>query len=136
MDDSDYDDVRERLVIEGLMDAISVGEIHSAFLFDNHEPKRSVSEAQQLTLRMIRDLVGEGLFVLGVPTRHGSFNAWDVPLDEAMAQIEAAYIDNFDDRWGWVCAAWLDQTDKGKELALQLYYADEPDDTDTQANPG
>lgn len=136
MDDSEYDDVRERLLIEGLVDAVSVGEIHTAFLFDNHKPKRPVAEAQQLTLRMIRGLVGDGLFVLGVPTRHGSFDAWDIPLDEAMTPIEAAYIDKFDDRWGWVCVTWLDQTDKGKELALQLYNADEPDQSNRHTEPG
>lgn len=135
MDDSDYAQVREGLLIEGLMDALNLGNIHTAFLLDGRTPKRSVSEVQQLTLRMIRDLVSEGLFVMGVPW-HGSFNASDIPLDEAMAKIEAAYIDNFDDQRDWVCAAWLDQTDKGKELALKLYDAEKPDQADTQADPG
>jgi hypothetical protein len=75
---------------------------------------------------MIRELVSEGLFVLGAPTRRGEFDAWDVPLDVAMTKIENAYVKNFDDRWGWVTIAWLNQTDEGKKLALDLDQSSEP----------
>jgi hypothetical protein len=129
---SEHDQVRENLLIEGLMDAISLGQIHTAFMFENHTPKRPLREAQDLTLGMIRELVSDGYFVLGVPTRHGGFVAWDFPLDVAMAEIEEAYVKNFDDRWGWTTAAWIDQTDEGKELAERLYHADEPGDSDEQ----
>jgi hypothetical protein len=84
-------------------------------------------EAQVLTLDMIRELVSEGLFVLGVPTRHGGFDAWNLPLDVAMTKVEDAYVKNFDDRWGWTTMAWIDQTEKGKKLALELYSADDSD---------
>jgi hypothetical protein len=89
-----------------------------------------VHELQQLTLSMIRGLVSEGLFVRGVPVglkRNPRFVPWNLPLDEAMAKIEDAYVTHFDDRWGWVTMCWLDLTDKGKKLALELYHADEPD---------
>jgi hypothetical protein len=95
---SDRDAVKENLLIEGLMDAISLGNVHTAFMYDNHSPKRPLHEAQALTLDMIRELVSEGLFVLGVPTRRRGFDAWDLPLDVAMAKIEDSYVKNFDDR--------------------------------------
>jgi hypothetical protein len=124
----DYDDVKEGLLIEGLQDWIHLSEIHQAFAFQNHAPKRPVAEAQQLTLRMIRELVDEGLFILGVPDKKApsGFKPWDLPLDEAMAMIEHKYVANFEDRWNWVTCAWLSLTDKGKALALELYHADDP----------
>jgi hypothetical protein len=129
---SDRDRVRENLLIEGLMDAISLGNVHTAFMYDNHSPKRPLEEAQALTLAMIRELVSEGLFILGVPTRKGGFDAWDLPLDVAMAKIEDAYVKNFDDRWSWTTIAWMDQTEKGKELALALYHSEDSGHSDDQ----
>ena len=129
---SDRDRVRENLLIEGLMDAISLGNVHTAFMYDNHSPKRPLEEAQALTLAMIRELVSEGLFILGVPTRKGGFDAWDLPLDVAMAKIEDAYVKNFDHRWSWTTIAWMDQTEKGKELALALYQSEDYGHSDDQ----
>jgi hypothetical protein len=66
---SEHDDVKERLLIEGLQDWIHLSEIHQAFAFENHA-KRPVAEAQALTLDMIREPVNEGLLVLGVPDKN------------------------------------------------------------------
>jgi hypothetical protein len=126
---TEHDWVKEGLLIEGLQDWIQLGEVHSSFMPDTGPP-RPVHELQRLTLSMIRELVSEGLFVLGVPvglSRKPRFVPWDLPLDEAMAKIEDAYVTHFDDRWGWVTMCWLDLTDKGEKLALELYHADEPD---------
>jgi hypothetical protein len=124
---SEHDDVREKLLIEGLRDWIRLGEIHGTFLFDNYTPKRPVAEAQQLTLSMIRELVDDGLFDLGeiVRNTNDGFEAWNMSLDEAMAKIEERYVANYDDRWGWTACAWLQLTEKGRALALQLYHAED-----------
>ena len=94
MNASEHDRVRENLLIEGLADAISVGEVHTAFMYEDRTPKRPLHEAQELTLKMIRELVSEGLFVLGVPSSDKDdptgFAPWDLPLDAAMAGIEDA----------------------------------------------
>lgn len=123
----DYDDVKEGLLIEGLQDWIYLSWMHAGFELNNHTRIRSVAEAQQLTLQMIRELVDEGLFILGEPDKKApsGFKAWDVPLDEAMAVIEDKYVTNFEDRWNWVTCAWLALTEKGKALALKLYHADD-----------
>ena len=94
---SEHDAVKEGLLIEGLQDWIRLSEIHQAFAFENHIPKRPVAEAQQLTLSMIRELVDEGLFDLGeiVRNTNDGFEGWTLTLDEAMAQIEHAYVANF-----------------------------------------
>ncbi len=128
-DDAEYQQVREHLLIEGLMDAVSLGEVHTAFMFEDHEPKRPLQEAQELTLTMIRDLVANGLFALGVPSRRGEFESWTLPLDAAMTKIEEAYVQNFDDRWGWTSIVWLNQTETGKELAEELYRGDNPENS-------
>ncbi|MDT5101100.1 MAG: hypothetical protein QOC76_4837 [Mycobacterium sp.] len=124
----DCDDVKEGLLMEGLQDWIYLSWIHAGFEFDHYTPKHSVAEAQKLTLRMIRELVDEGLFILGEPDKKAAsgFQPWDLPLDEAMTMIEHKYVTNFDDRWNWVTCAWLELTEKGKALALELYHADDP----------
>jgi hypothetical protein len=126
---TEHDWVKEGLLIEGLRDWSSLSNVHSSFM-PKTGPPRPPHEVQQLTLSMIRELVSEGLFVLGEiegPKRKPRFVPWDLPLDEAMATIEDAYVTHFDDRWGWVTMCWLDLTDKGKKLALELYHADQPD---------
>jgi hypothetical protein len=122
MGTSEHDRVKDNLLVEGLQDWIRLGEVHTAFRFDDHASKRSVAEAQRLTLSMIRELVDEGLFDLGeiVRNTNDGFEAWNLSLDEAMAETEQKY----DDRWGWTACAWLQVTDKGRALALQLYHAD------------
>jgi hypothetical protein len=101
-------------------------------MYENHRSKRPLHEAQALTLGMFRELVSEGLFVLGVPTRRGGFEAGGLPLDVAMAKIEDAYVKNFDDRWGWTTVEWMDQTEKGKKLALAVYHSEDPEHPDGQ----
>jgi hypothetical protein len=41
-----------------------------------------------------------------------------------MAKIEDAYITHFDDRQRWQTTVWLNSTDKGEKLALELWHAD------------
>jgi hypothetical protein len=128
MNASDHDQVVENLLIEGLSDAISLGEVHGDFARRGNTETLPIRQVQELTLKTIRDLVHDGLFVLGNPNR-GSFNSWDLPLDAAMAKIEDAYVKHFDDWWSWTAMVWMNLTEKGKELALELYHADEPDHT-------
>jgi len=111
----DYVDVKEALLIEGLRDWIQLGEIHSHFGFEDHTPKRPAAEAQRLTLKLIRELVSEGLFVLGVPQKSApdGFRKWDTPLDEAISMIERKYVTNFEDRWGDVRVAVPHREGKG-----------------------
>ncbi len=124
-----HDWIKEGLLIEGLRDWIDLSEIHSSFMWHTGPP-RPAHEVQQLTLNMIRELVSEGLFVLGSAAgtkRNPRLSLWDLPLDAAMAKIHDAYVNHFDDVWGWRTMCWLDLTEKGKKLALELYHADEPD---------
>jgi hypothetical protein len=124
----DFDNVKEGLLIEGLQDWIYLSWIHAGFEFNNHIPVRPVAEAQQLTLRVIRELVDEGLFILGVPDKKAAsgFRQWNLPLNEAIAMIENKYVTHFEDRWHWVTCAWLALTERGKVLALKLDHADDP----------
>jgi hypothetical protein len=127
---SDRDLVKVNLLIEGLQDYISLGEVHGDFFGQDAAHAPPIPQVQKQTLDMIRELVGEGLFVLGVPTRRGDFSAWDLPLDVAMLKIEDAYVKNFDDRWSWTTMAWMSQTEKGKKLALELYHSDDSEHFD------
>jgi len=68
------------------------------------------------------------VFNLGeiVRNTNDGFEAWTLPLDQAMAEIEHAYVTNFHDRWGWTACAWLQLTEKGRTIALELYHSDMP----------
>jgi hypothetical protein len=120
---AEHDWVRQNVLIEGLQDSVSLGEVHQGFL-NYAGVGSSVQEVQKQTLVLVRELVSDGLADLGTPNR-GRFDTWNLPLDDAMARIEDAYVTHFDDRWGWVTSAWLKLTDKGEKLALELYSADE-----------
>jgi hypothetical protein len=98
---AEHDWIKDNLLIEGLQDPIYLCEVHSSFLPESGPP-RPLHEVQQLTLSTIRQLVGEGLFVLGTivgSKRNPRFEPWDLPLDAAMAKIQDAYVAHFDDRW-------------------------------------
>ena len=125
---SEHDDIKERLLIEGLQDWIYFSWIHQAFAFENHAPKRPVAEAQRLTLDMIRELVTEGLFVLGEPDnkRPSGFTNVEHVSRRCDGEIEHVYVTKFEDRWNWLTCVWLALTEKGKALALRLYHADDP----------
>jgi hypothetical protein len=86
-----------------------------------------VPAVQKSTLAMIRELVREGWFVLGVPTRSGGFDPWSLPLDAAMANIEDTYLNNFDDWWSWTTMVWLQLTEQGEKLARELSFSDDHD---------
>jgi hypothetical protein len=49
-----------------------------------------------------------------VPTRKGCFDAWDLPLGEAMGKIEDIYVKNFEGRWSWTTIVRINQTEKEK----------------------
>lgn len=123
MERPEYAWVREGILIEGLQDAVSLGEIHNGFRHYAADAGWSTNQVQQLTLDLIRSLVDDGLAVLGVPDRHGHFDAWDLPIDSAIEKIKATYFATFDDRWNWTARAWLRLTPKGKDLAKELYAA-------------
>jgi hypothetical protein len=63
---TEHEWVKDNLLIEGLRDWIHLSELHQQF-FPQSGAERPLHEVQQLTLNMIRELVSEGLFVLGPP---------------------------------------------------------------------
>lgn len=127
----DWDEVKEGLILEGLMDLISLGWVHGRFFGPDSAQAPPPDHVQTMTLRMIRELVTEGLFVLGVPNTTkadpAGFTEWDLPIDEAIAKIKKTYIGNYDDRWSWDSMVWLNHTKKGEELALEIYRQDYPE---------
>jgi hypothetical protein len=95
---TEHDWVKEGLLIEGLQDSISLSNVHSSFIPETG-PQRPPHEVQRLTLNMIRELVAEGLFEVGMiegPKRNPHFVPWGLPLDAAMAKIEGVKHPGFD----------------------------------------
>ncbi|CAN5719900.1 hypothetical protein BH10ACT9_BH10ACT9_43960 [soil metagenome] len=106
---------RDELLVEGLRDSISLAWLHDYFEYDF----TSDGKAQERTLDMIGDLVGQGFFVVGTPASFG-FHQWLMPLEEALEEIKTAYVDHFDHRESWAETIALYQTAKGKQLGAKL----------------
>jgi hypothetical protein len=121
--------VRERQLIGGLQGPVDVSEVHYSFLDYVSCARPNFPAVQKWTLGMIRELVSDGLFVLGLPSPSTAnpegFNPWDLPLDAAMVKLEDAYVKHFDDKRNWTGMAWLKLTDKGKKLARELQRAND-----------
>ncbi|MGJ6125672.1 hypothetical protein QN239_24165 [Mycolicibacterium sp. Y3] len=116
--------LRQELLYDGLYDWVSLADANSdavKFCPDVPKPQR-----QELLLEILRELVSEGLFLVGsLDNPDGRFAAFDEPLDEVMARIRHAYIDNNDDRSGWVFRFWFELTDKGTAAATETEYGRE-----------
>lgn len=120
-----FEAVKENLLIEGLVDAISLGEIHGSFFGKDPASAPPVSEVQANTLAMVRELLSEGLFVLGTLVPRGGFQPSDMSLETALRTIEEAYVQHHDDRDAWMTMFWLLSTEKGEELARALENSDD-----------
>ena len=125
-----HDVVRKTQLTESLQGPVDISEVHYSFLDWVSYASPNFAAVQKWTLEMIRELVDDGLFVLGVPSPSDAnpegFIPWDISLDDAMARIEDAYIAHFKDKSKWTGMAWLKLTDKGRKLALELQRANEP----------
>ncbi len=74
---------------------------------------------KDLSIRLVRELVGEGLFVPGELTENGGFDPWPLSAQESITRIEQLWEDlgrepNLGDD-----APWFDLTKKGERVVLQ-----------------
>ncbi|MGJ6127216.1 hypothetical protein QN239_32045 [Mycolicibacterium sp. Y3] len=110
--------LRQELLHGGLIDWVSLVDADARaakYCPDLPKPQR-----HELLLDTLRELVAEGLFLAGsLDTPDGRFAAFDEPLDEVMARIRHAYIDNNNDRDHWVWRFWFKLTDKGTAAATE-----------------
>jgi hypothetical protein len=99
----DRDEVKELLLLEGLQDFVALWEVHEGFAGTDPAQAPPLNQVQDLTLNLIRDLVNDGLFVLGIPARKepSGFEMWDLPIGAAIAEIEDAYVKHFADWRAW-----------------------------------
>jgi hypothetical protein len=110
---------REKILIQGTIDWVSLAHVHSDVLQENRTVPSS--EVQQKTLDTIRSLVADGLFELGeLSGEGGRFVAWNTPLDESMKRIYDLYVKHFDNNSLWIWECWLNLTDKGEQVAQPL----------------
>jgi len=120
--ESEHDFVKTNLLIEGLQDYLSVCEVHGAFFNGEANKDVPISDVQRKTLGMIRELLSEELVVAGATSRRDGFIPSELPLAAVMAEIEEAYLGNFEDPWAWRYVFWFVLTEKGEKLALKLYH--------------
>ncbi len=78
----------------------------------------SEDEVRDLSLRVLRELLGRNLMDVGMVTETG-FTAWEVPVDQALRRIESEWraLPKGPDL-GEIC--WLNLTEKGSVRADKL----------------
>lgn len=80
---------------------------------DTHDP----DELREATVRVVFDLMSDGLISPGFPTRHGGFEPWSYDAERA-----ARCIDRYWERLGRTPTlgevVWFRTTPKGRELAV------------------
>lgn len=107
---------REEILIRALVDWVALDRIHWHVAEANRGAPIAVVQSE--TLSLIRSLVEEELFEVGdLSGDGGRFAAWNTSIDDSIARIRGAYVNNFEDQntWPWVC--WLDLTDAGTAVA-------------------
>lgn len=109
---------RESILLRGLSDWVALDRIH----WDVAEsmPGTPVAAIQEATLKLIHDLVEEGLFEIGDVAGDRGFSAWASPLDESIERIRRVYVTEFDNKYVWPWYCWLNLTDNGERVAQKI----------------
>ena len=106
-------EVKRNLVAEAAEDFLGFWLV-LAFVHDALGVREKPSD-RELTLEIVRELLAEDLLVPGFPIDQGpEFDAWDLPVEEAMARFEQAWDELNDDPFT-NDIAWFIATPKGKE---------------------
>ena len=112
-------DVKRALVAEAAEDFLGFWLV-LAFVRDDLGIKDKPAD-RELTLEIVRELLTEGLLAPGFPIDQGpEFDAWDLPVDEAMARFEASWDDLDEDPFAGDIV-WFIATPKGRGKALRSY---------------
>lgn len=116
----DIDTARQRVLVDGLYDWIGFHRVH--WRVTDANPQATLSDIQDAALRIVRELVEDGLFEIGDLTGEGdTFVKWPWSLEESMVRVRAQYVDGYSgDTWDFCC--WLNLTDKGDTAALEFQH--------------
>ncbi|AMU25522.1 Uncharacterised protein [Mycobacteroides abscessus] len=109
---------RNNVLMDGLDDWVHFYRVHRLVYLAN--PDASVGELQAESLNTVADLVSAGLYQVGTVERGAGFVPWDIPIDEALDRIRAEYVGHYDENGVWDYVAWLNLTDKGRQVAESL----------------
>jgi hypothetical protein len=104
------------ILISGLDDWVDAAEV--AFVAKSIGGAEGDTENRALSVRVIRDLIMEGLVDVGDVTTEG-FRPWNLSVDEALKRIEHEWTSL--GRWpqiGEIC--WLSNTEKGDMQANDI----------------
>ena len=119
---SDNQGARQRLRYElltiGLSDWVSMAEVMTAI--QCYGLAESIADKQHLVTSVIRSLLDDGLMSIGGLPDAGQIPSWGLSIDESMARLREAFIDNYDDRRSWDYSIWLGLTEAGRHVAQQL----------------
>jgi hypothetical protein len=110
--------LRDHLLCDAHGDCLPLIHVHSVV---KQEAGGSLPTRQEVLLRTVRSLIGDGLMVVG---RIGGEDVecvepWDLSLDDAMARIHQRYVVQHDDR-DWVFGIWFALTERGEQAAQAL----------------
>lgn len=90
------------------------------------------TSVRERSLRLINELLAEGLMEAGDMPQGSGYQPWDVPVADAMARIEEAWAPSGGADWSF--AVWLSNTAAGDTLA-ERYPLDESNLPDALTTP-
>jgi hypothetical protein len=100
------------IIIEGLDDWVPLHVIDYLVLESYTEVV-----AEMVSLEVIRGLVATGLIEIGEIVN--GFRAWELPLPESLNRVLEVYRKGAWENWAFAC--WIRLTDKGKEVAKNVF---------------
>lgn len=108
----------EDLLIRGLDDWIQAAEVASVSRTTGGA--ESDEARRELSLRIIRKLLEDGLVEAGMVGEKEGFIPWGIPVDDAMQRIESEWsATSMGPGLGEVC--WLNLTEQGQSQARTLW---------------
>jgi hypothetical protein len=107
--------LRAELLTSGLSDWVSFAEVQQ--IISHFQLAGTDKERQDLTLRIVRSLLEDGLMQIGeLPGPDGTFPAWE-PTDVAMDRLHERFVDHYAEPASWDYSIWLGLTDAGRAVA-------------------
>jgi hypothetical protein len=110
--------LRAELLTSGLSDWVSLAEVQQ--IISHFQLADTDKERQDLTLRIVRSLLEDGLMQIGeLPGPDGTFPAWE-PTDVAMDRLHERFVDHYAEPASWDYSIWLGLTQAGQLVAEKL----------------
>lgn len=115
---------QDRLRVRLLSDAVGncLPMAHVTSVIRREQLADTVADQQDVVLRTIRSLLGDGLMKIGdiLGASDERVVPWDLSIDAAMDRVYDLFVGQYDEPALWDLTIWLQLTPKGERVAESL----------------